>query len=137
MLTSSFALDFVMKFVDVIPNSQNNALSCDIFFPAIKISTKLHVFFYVCKGTLCLNAPIHSQLCTVFAGYSFQCFLTLLFHLFGNVQDFLTFFYWGFAVVAFDTFCFVWTIRTITTLVYSNGSMITACSFFELVKFFL
>lgn len=52
MLASSFALDFVMKFVDVILNGQNNALSCNIFFSAIKISAKFHVFFYVCIGTL-------------------------------------------------------------------------------------
>ena len=82
MLTCPSRLDFMMKFIHVIANRQQDTLGGYICLPAIQISSESHILFEVCKTSFRLDTPVHPKLCPIITGNPLQCLLTLFFHLF-------------------------------------------------------
>ncbi len=82
MLTYPSRLDFIMKFIYVISDRQQDTLGGYICLSAMQISSESPILFDVCKTSFHLDTSVHSKLCPILTGNLFPCLLTVLFHLF-------------------------------------------------------
>ena len=132
MLACPSCLNLMMKFVYIIPYRQQDTLGGYISLPSVYISPESHILFNVCKASFYLYTPVHTELCSVITGNPFYCLLTFFFHLFRNMQHFLTLLHWGFTVIPLDAVWFERASAASITSVYGNGFPVAAGRLFFL-----
>ena len=70
------ALYLLMQFEDVVCQCQQNGLTQDIRTPSRKKAAKSKGSLDLCKGTLCLDAAVHSTpYCRLYAGFNCPFFI--------------------------------------------------------------
>ena len=112
-MSSHFSfLDFIMKFIYIFCHCQQNTFSKNIRCAATQISAKLHILFQFTKRSFCLDASVYSKKNSFVRENPFQILLSIFQKCFCHRKHFVSFFYWCFTVVPFDTFFLVRTIFT-------------------------
>ncbi len=110
-------LYLVMKFVYIFCHCKQNTFGKNIRCATTQISAKLHILFHLTKRSLCLDASVDSEKNSFIRKNSFQIFFPIFQKCFCYRKDFVSFFYWYFTVVPFDTFFLVRAIFTFLTLI--------------------
>ena len=103
-MSSHFSfLDFIMKFIYIFCHCQQNTFSKNIRCAATQISAKLHIMFQFTKRSFCLDASVYSKKNSFVRENPFQILLSIFQKCFCHRKHFVSFFYWCFTVVPFDT----------------------------------
>ena len=110
-------LYLVMKFVYVFCHCKQNTFCKNIRCATTQISAKLHILFHLTKRSLCLDASVDSEKNSFVRKNPFQIFFPIFQKCFCYRKDFVSFFYWCFTVVPFDTFFLLRAIFTFLTLI--------------------